>query len=165
MSRTIDLDADGQVTFVLGGRELVVRQQRRALLEKVLNAMYAQAAATATPEFEEKAERTAAEVAGDNQRYAQACCQAWNNRLPIYCLIFGVDEGHPDRKGLEEHLQEHLGFPQARRIFTEWWTLNRISDFFALEGNPMITDDLIAAAIRELGTAVGTASPATPTSS
>lgn len=148
-SRVIDLDAEGVIAVTLGGRQFEVRQQRRAVLERVLRAIYAREQDAKLPED------------ADTSQFLESCFANWRDRAPTFALILGYEEGNPDLPGVLAHLEEHLTFPRAKRVFDAWWELNQLVDFFALGGNPMIPDFAGRAAAVD-GAAV---SQATPTSS
>lgn len=149
-SRVINLDEEGVVRFTLGGRPFEVRQQRRSVLEKVLRAIYARET-DAVAKIEDDA---------DSSQFLESCFANWRDRTPMFALILGCEEDDPERAAVLAHLEEHLTFPRAKWVFSHWWRLNEMVDFFALGGNPMVPQFASSS-----GESDATDSPMTQTSS
>lgn len=146
-NRVINLDDEGVVEFTLGGRPFAIRQQRRAVLEKVLRHLYAR----------EQSGAVAADATID--QFVDSCFGSWRDCVPTLALMLGIEEDDPNRTKLVDHLDEHLSWSRAKWVFQQWWGLNGLVDFFALGGNPMVPEFGARAADE------AAASPPTPTSS
>lgn len=145
-NRILNLDADNEIQVTLGGRSLVIRQQRRALIDKILllaNDMgqYVEMALKSEDEKREAAEKKGEE--SDATTYIQEVIQhsgeTWERSLPTFALIFGVEPADAEYDDLLKHLTEHLSFAKAERVYTAWHELNEVRRFFDLRGNPLIS--------------------------
>lgn len=131
-NRVIDLDDVGSVSIKLGGEEYQIRQQRQAIIEKVLRFAHED------PKLDD------GEVTEEN--FAEVLFRNWDAALPTLALCLGC-EGEPAVAGCVEHLKEHLTIPAALRIWDLWWEINRIQDFFNRGGRALLPPyilDLVA---------------------
>jgi hypothetical protein len=127
MSRLVNLDAADTTTFTIGARDFVVRPQRRALIEKVMEAAYQ------------------AETEGSEQStFVQSLFKNWDRQFPMFALIFGYeDPKDPETKGVLKHLEQHLSPRGGVEVFKDWWEINGIDDFFIRGGRPMMPLDIV----------------------
>jgi hypothetical protein len=170
IERLLDFDAEPKTEVRLGGRTYFIGQQRRALMERILALVYPAGA-------EDEAMVTRATVG----EIAQKGIERWAEHTEAFAYMLGVD---PDEGGLGDtlaHLEKHLSWPAARRIFEAWYRQNDVLDFLQRDGNALIpaaeleqwnqTDPetkakILEAAKKRLGEAEPspTSSPETPTS-
>lgn len=131
-NRVIDLDDVGSVSIKLGGEEYQIRQQRQAIIEKVLRFAHED------PKMDD------GEVNEEN--FAEVLFRNWDAALPTLALCLGC-EGEAAVTGCVKHLKEHLTIPGALRIWELWWEINRIQDFFNRGGRALLPPyilDLVA---------------------
>lgn len=150
-SRVLDLDAGKTVPVKIGGKDFLLQQQRRAVLEKVVRAMQS--------EDDRETELPSDEDPEKGQKILSLSFQRWANSMPIFALMLGYEEGDKETPGIVDHLQEHLSFPAAIQLYTAWYELNRVDAFFYRIGNPLVLDSLVEAVLNRVE-ATGT----TPTS-
>lgn len=149
-NRILDLDDDGALEVRLGGQIFWLRQQRRAVLEKVVKSIYPEE----SPALPEQA---------TNQQFLEHASQTWEDTIPTFALMLGVEEADTNYAATVDHLHLHLTFPKAKKVFEAWWALNRVEDFFLHAGNPLIPEARLKAFLD--GTGVADATPAeAPTS-
>ena len=119
--RLLDLDEVGSRTVKLGGVQYTIRQQRQAVLERVLKFAHTDVQA---PE-------------GDDRAFAEMLFQNWDASLPFFALILGCEEPAAQEECVA-HLKANLTIPAALTIYETWWEINRIEDFFGRGGRPML---------------------------
>jgi hypothetical protein len=144
--RIIDLDAVKTIGVKIGGKDFQITQQRRAVLEKVVQKIFAQG----------ERERPASADTEDKE-FLRVAFQEWEDSLPVIALILGYEETSAETPGIIEHLREHLSFPGATQLFQEWWRLNQVDRFFGRAGNPLIPEQVMAEVAQKVdGEAVST---------
>ena len=130
MSRVLDLDSDDSIQITLAGREFTLRQQRRAIIERVVRAVQAVEEQTFA-KTEAERQRTPDEELG-------TVFSNWDQALPTYALMLGHEPGDVDYADVLNYLEWHLTFPKAQVIFNAWYDLNQVRRFFIYLGNPLI---------------------------
>lgn len=147
--RILNLDADSEIQVTLGGKPFVIRQQRRALIEKILHAVN-DAGDQVMAALRAQAEKLdALEEAGKTEEYdattqvretIQQSGEAWERSLPVFALIFGFEPGDAEYGAVLAHLTEHLSFSKGEQIYNAWHDLNEVRRFFERRGNPLIAN-------------------------
>jgi hypothetical protein len=129
-SRLIDFDDDAVVTVVIGKKEFTIRPQRRALIEKIMDAAYKdQEEGSSIKDF----------------------FKNWDRQFPLFALIFGYEDLKAEEtKEALKHLEQHLSPRAACRVFEEWWNANGIQDFFLRGGMPLYPVSLVPRLEQEL---------------
>lgn len=159
-TRILDLDDDGSIEVRLGGQTFWIRQQRRALVQKVIQAIHQNESAPLPEDIE-------------GGKYLDFACQSLADTYPAFALILGVEDTDSNYGETLAHLETHLNFPKAQKIFERWWDINKIEDFLFVGGNPLVLTTEIAARRERLAafraangaaTPDETASPAIPIS-
>jgi len=129
-NRILNLDLDDTIQVTLGGREYILRQQRRAIIERVVRAVKLvedQMFAEDDSGKERTGEENLALVFGN-----------WDQAFPAFALMLGVEPSDANYQDTLNHLTEHLTFPKAHAIFNAWYDLNQVRRFFIYLGNPLI---------------------------
>lgn len=153
-TRILNLDADETVSVTLGGQQFIIKQQRRAVIDRVIDI-------TETIDQRIEGMRKAAtldKTEGETDEAYQVRLDAhdeawvrdkmritrenWETSIPAFCLIFGVEPGDEAYGATLAHLQEHLTFSKANRIYDAWFELNRVTDFFNWVGTPLVARNL-----------------------
>jgi hypothetical protein len=125
-NRILDLDADAMIEVTLGGRSFTITQQRAAVLEQVLLAVY-----NDSQQADLKDDATMREL-------SQLSLARWQESIPTFALILGVEPGDANHRDTVAHLETHLTFPKAQQLFEAWYELNQVESFFYQAGNPLI---------------------------
>lgn len=125
-NRVLRLDSEAAIEVPLAGKTYWIRKQRRSVLEKVLIVLHPDG-----PERELPKESSTRE-------WIQFDFQRWQNAIPTLALLLGVEETDPEYSKTLEHLDQHLTFGDAQKVFEAWWELNEVERFFAFAGNPLI---------------------------
>lgn len=125
IDRLLNLDCDDTVEVTLGGKQFTIKQQRKALIERVVRLVYLE---TGTDEDKELTNEQTVQLLFDN----------WEKSLPAFALILGVEPEDTAYKETMAHLEEHLTFAKAQILFNRWYELNEVERFFAFLGNPLI---------------------------
>ncbi|HET7100673.1 MAG TPA: hypothetical protein VFJ52_05945 [Terriglobia bacterium] len=130
MSRTRNFDEDEIVTVTFGGRDFVIRPQRRALIERILDMAY-----------KEETEGSSIKDFFKN----------WDRQFPIFALIFGYEEMKSEEtKEVLKHLESHMPLKAGPICFEDWWNVNQIQDFFLRGGMPLYPVSLVPRLEKEL---------------
>src|SRR6185437_1013207 len=129
-SRLIDFDDEAVVTVVIGKREFTIRPQRRALIEKIMDAAYKdQEEGSSIKDF----------------------FKNWDRQFPLFALIFGYEDLKAEEtKEVLKHLEQHMGPRVAVECFRLWWETNGIQDFFLRGGMPLYPVSLVPRLEQEL---------------
>ena len=130
-NRVLNLDEVVTVDVVLGGKPFRIRQDRRAVIERVLRVAHEEDKQPA----EGEAEKPLSERLFEN----------WETSLPAFALILGSEEGDTEHQAVVQHLREHLTVPSALAIYDEWWRLNEIESFFLRGGRPLLPPYIVRA--------------------
>lgn len=133
--RILNLDEDTVVAVTLGNRNFSIRQQRRAVLERVLLAMHPEQ--PALPEGAEDEENLS------ERELATRGIETWERHLDAFALMLGVEASDANFAETIQHLEEHLTWPKARKVFEKWWELNEMASFFVRVGNALIPETML----------------------
>lgn len=129
-SRLVNLDEVEEVEVQVGGKLFVIRPQRRALLERIMDAAY-----------KEESEGSSIKDFFKN----------WDRQFPVFALIFGYEDlKSEETKAVLKHLEEHLTPRGAIAAFEIWWKTNGIDDFFIRGGMPLYPVSLVPRLQEEL---------------
>lgn len=156
-NRAMNLDEEGTLPVIIGGRDFTLRQMSRPKIERILLAAAKDmtqpvpAAAPAEP-VEAPAEPVEGETAPlpvpeqTDEEFMQSAAANWDGQLPTFAMILGYFDLNTD-EALEviAHLQEHLAVPAAFKLYRKWWEFNEIRDFFLRSGHPTLPPDLFDA--------------------
>lgn len=135
--RLLDFDADPQCEVRLAGRCYTIRQQRRAVMEKILQAIYPEREDEAA---DDKAPSTWREVALHG-------IERWGKHFEVFALMLGAEDA--DLAETTKHLEEHLSWPRARKIFEAWYEINDVFGFLQRDGNALVPERLLEELARE----------------
>lgn len=130
--RLLNLDDEIVIDVPLGGRTFQIREQRRSILAKVLRAIQ--------PDPDRKLDDDASA-----QAFVDFSAETFERSLPAFALMLGIEPGDTDYKETVAHLEEHLKFSKAKRLFNKWWSVNGGADFLSQGGNPLIPEETLAA--------------------
>jgi len=132
--RILDLDAVKSIPVRIGGRDFQLTQQRRAVLEKVVQQIFRYDDQKEKPDLEKS----------ESGEFLKFAFDAWEQSIPVIALVLGYEEGNPQTPEVIQHLQENLSFPGATQLFQEWWKLNQLDRFFGRAGNPLIPEKIFS---------------------
>jgi hypothetical protein len=140
--RVLALDQVEEVEVRLPGRIYTLRQDRRAMIERVLGTV---AAVEENGRPEPVAEGDGeVKVSETDKQYVSRIFGIFEKCIHIFPLIFGFeDESADDFKLCLTHLTENLTADKAAQIYEAWWDLNRIGDFFVREGNVLLPPEVV----------------------
>lgn len=103
-------------------KDLKIRQDRRAVIERVLRQCHL------VTQKEEDGDRALADVLFEN----------YDDSIPTLLLILGFDNDSPDWQEMFAAMRDDMPPTRAREIFETWWDLNQINDFFMRGGKPIL---------------------------
>lgn len=139
LARILNLDADNEIQVTLGGKPLVLTQQRRSVIDRILLIVH-EVGTQNLDRLKEQAEKLEKdENAVSFTEILSHNAENWQRALPAFVLMFGTeptDSGYDDLLG---HLTEHLSFGKAQTVFDHWYELNEVRRFFDMSGNPLVS--------------------------
>lgn len=132
MTRALNLDAN-EVAVTVGGRGFVLKQQAKAPLMRVLNAIFN------SDNEELEAAKEGESEASLSENVAETFMKEWDKALPIFAMMFGFDPKQEDTwTEALQFLEEHLAPMAGVKVFHAWWGLNEIDSFFMRCGRTLV---------------------------
>lgn len=132
MKRVLDFDTNAEVQVKLGGREFVIKEQRFAVIARILR--ISQVGDKDWP---------------DDTKQEQIMEANWEECLPAFAMILGAEDDTSEaHAALIAHLHQHLRIRPAIQIYNTWWEVNEVDDFLVRNGM-MLVAPAVAASIKE----------------
>lgn len=142
MVRALNLD-ESEVAVTIGGRGFILKQQAKAPLMRVLDAMFvSETSDLEAATTDEEAEPTATETLLEDN-IARTFMKEWEKALPIIAMMFGFDPSKEDTwKDAVAYLEENLAPMAGVKVFKAWWVLNEIDSFFIRCGRTLMHPEM-----------------------